>query len=63
VIEQDQFEGEKESQPNKKITVSIGVASFPSDGSDRDGLIESDDSALYRAKQSGRNRVCVFGEE
>jgi len=50
-IEQVQFEGEKESQPNRKITVSIGVATFPSDADNSDKLIESVKSALHRAKE------------
>ena len=39
------------------ITASFGIASFPVDGTDRDGLIEAADSALYRAKRGGKNRV------
>src|SRR3989440_665392 len=42
------------------ITISIGVASFPSDGRDPIELIELADTALYRAKQSGRNRVMAY---
>jgi diguanylate cyclase (GGDEF)-like protein len=59
-VEQEQFEGEKESQPGAKVTVSIGVASFPSDANDKEGLIEATDSALYKAKHLGRNQVCSF---
>jgi diguanylate cyclase (GGDEF)-like protein len=39
------------------VTVSVGCAVFPSDGEDKDSLIKKVDDALYRAKQSGRNRV------
>jgi diguanylate cyclase (GGDEF)-like protein len=42
------------------ITVSIGIASFPDDSSDPIELIEMADSALYRAKRSGRNRVAAY---
>lgn len=62
-IEQEQFEGEERSQPNGKITVSIGVATFPSDADNRGKLTEAADLALYRAKESGRNQVCVFSKE
>jgi diguanylate cyclase (GGDEF)-like protein/PAS domain S-box-containing protein len=36
---------------------SIGVSLFPDDGSDASGLIQAADTAMYRAKDSGRNRV------
>jgi len=59
-VEQEPFEGEEESQPSGKITISIGVASYPLDGDSIEKLIEAADSALYRAKASGRNRVCLY---
>ncbi len=49
-IERQKFEGAAESQPNKRITVSIGVASFPWDGESQDELLRSAAFALYRAK-------------
>ncbi len=42
------------------ITVSIGVSSFPDDSSDPIELVEMADSALYRAKRDGRNRVAAY---
>jgi two-component system cell cycle response regulator len=42
------------------ITISIGVAAFPDDARDPIELIELADSALYRAKRSGRNRTCAY---
>ena len=42
------------------ITVSIGVSSFPDDSSDPIELVEMADSALYRAKREGRNRVAAY---
>ena len=39
------------------LTVSLGVATCPRDGVDRDGLIEVADRRLYRAKNLGRNQV------
>jgi two-component system cell cycle response regulator len=42
------------------ITISIGIAAFPDDARDPIELIELADSALYRAKRSGRNQVCAY---
>lgn len=41
----------------KGITVSIGTAAFPDDGTTEEILLKSADLALYRAKSRGRNRV------
>jgi diguanylate cyclase (GGDEF)-like protein len=46
------FEGARLS-----VTVSLGVAVWPSDGQDEEALIAAADRALYAAKQAGRNRV------
>lgn len=48
--------------PEKRLTVriSIGVAEFPGDSNNATALIECADVALYEAKSTGRNRVCVF---
>ncbi len=42
-----------------RVSVSIGVASYPEHASDPDGLIDVSDRALYAAKGAGRNRVTV----
>ena len=39
------------------ITVSAGVASYPTHAGDRDDLIRASDKALYESKSLGRNRV------
>lgn len=50
-----------DGQPIKrKITISIGVASFPEDSSESKDIIEYADIALYRAKKNGRNRTVSF---
>lgn len=51
------FKG-RETQPLGRVTVSIGVATFPEDGKDGSELIKYADKVLYKAKQSGRNTVC-----
>lgn len=43
-----------------RITVSIGLGSFPEDAKDEDELIMKADQAMYKAKQKGRNRVCTI---
>jgi len=41
-----------------KMTVSLGISTFPEDAADVAALIERADTALYRAKRGGRNKVC-----
>jgi diguanylate cyclase (GGDEF)-like protein len=52
--------GASEQRPTHHITISIGVASYPEDARDPIELVELADSALYRAKRSGRNQVCAY---
>jgi diguanylate cyclase (GGDEF)-like protein len=40
-----------------EVTVSIGIASCPRDGTDYDTLFERADKRLYEAKSGGRNCV------
>ena len=41
-----------------KVSVSVGVATLPDDAATPSGLVEVADRGLYRAKRSGKNRVC-----
>ena len=63
-IEQHQFsavrKGSSGDLKTHHLTISIGVASFPDDSRDPIELVELADSALYRAKRSGRNRICTY---
>lgn len=45
-----------------KVGASIGVAFYPKNGDNVDTLLQCADNAMYQAKQSGKNRVCVFDE-
>lgn len=45
------------------VTASIGIALYPYDGVDLETLSKSADTAMYRAKQDGRNGYCFFTPE
>jgi diguanylate cyclase (GGDEF)-like protein len=42
-----------------KITVSVGVSSYPENGKSEEELVSIADQAMYQAKGSGKNLVCV----
>jgi diguanylate cyclase (GGDEF)-like protein len=44
------------------VTCSIGVASFPADGADREAILLAADRACYVAKRAGRARVVTAQE-
>ena len=46
-----------------QVTISIGIACCPEHGRDVRTLVGRADRALYRAKESGRNRVCIDSKE
>ncbi|GMV99018.1 MAG: hypothetical protein AMXMBFR84_01570 [Candidatus Hydrogenedentota bacterium] len=45
------------------LTVSAGVSAYPDDGSQTLDVVRKANEALYRAKVSGRNKVCLAREE
>ncbi|MEJ2228083.1 MAG: diguanylate cyclase [Alphaproteobacteria bacterium] len=45
------------------ISVSVGIAVYPDDGHDWDTLLKKADSAMYTAKESGRNTYRFFSEQ
>ena len=44
------------------ITVSIGIAAYPEDGTALASILDKADKALYEAKRNGRNLVCKYHE-
>jgi len=51
----------KDKGKETKLTVSLGIASYPADASTIEVLINNADRALYKAKALGKNRVVLFG--
>ena len=51
----------RQSYRKGAVTVSVGLAECPTDGTTPGELIEHADKALYHAKITGRNRVFVWG--
>jgi diguanylate cyclase (GGDEF)-like protein len=59
-IESHGFPGE-EQLPGARLTASLGIATYPADGADVDELVRRADQALYLGKSSGKNQVCLYG--
>jgi len=60
LIEKHQFI-HQETQPNGNLTISIGVAAYPSSGKTFEQLIDCADKRLYLAKAQGKNTVVYKG--
>ena len=48
---------------NVMVSASLGITIYPTDGSDPDRLIKNADTAMYRAKEMGRNNYQYFTED
>ncbi|PSW18943.1 PAS domain S-box protein [Photobacterium sanctipauli] len=48
---------------SKHLACSIGMVSYPGDGNDARILLQNADTAMYEAKNRGRNRLVKFSEE
>lgn len=59
-IEKHPFPG-RETQPGGKLTITLGVSSFPQDAEEGHRLLELADRALYVGKAQGGNRVSPYG--
>ena len=51
------------SGQESRVTTSIGIAMYPEDGSDVQTLLKHSDAAMYRAKESGKNRYAFYEPE
>ncbi len=52
---------ERDASLDRRITISLGVASLTQDAQTLEQLIEAADREMYRAKRAGKNRVSVIG--
>ena len=52
-----------ESGQSVSATISVGIAIYPEHGDKGSEILHNADLALYKAKQSGRNHVCVWEPE
>ncbi len=43
-----------------EVTTSIGISAFPDDGADAETLIKNADTAMYMAKEDGRDKCQIF---
>jgi diguanylate cyclase (GGDEF)-like protein len=53
----------EEGSHQLRITVSIGLASYPQHAANPKDLLSAADTALYTAKKTGKNRVVVSGKD
>jgi two-component system cell cycle response regulator len=60
MVEETEFE--TDTDVPMRLTVSIGVASYPEHGEARDELLDAADKAMYHAKLMGRNKVSSIAE-
>ena len=49
--------------PDFKVSISVGVAVYPKNGSSFNALYRTADSALYISKERGKNTFTIYGEE
>jgi len=53
---------EEQGKPLPGITVSLGIALYPKHATEAEALVRAADTALYAAKEAGRNRVMIAKE-
>ncbi|MBN3038718.1 MAG: diguanylate cyclase [Candidatus Omnitrophica bacterium] len=42
------------------VTISVGLASFPDNAQTKNELVVRADKALYRAKNTGKDKICIY---
>jgi diguanylate cyclase (GGDEF)-like protein len=62
MVQRHRFQEARELQPSLKLSLSLGVSSYPTHGRSREALLDASDKAMYLAKARGRNRVCSAGD-
>jgi len=62
-IEKIKSYGSGKNKVDVPATISGGVAAYPTDGTNVIEVLRKVDQALYRAKSTGRNKICIAQEE
>lgn len=62
IVERECFDGESKMSEGK-ITLSLGITSFPDFGDSVEEILSDADKALYHAKKTGKNRTVLFSED
>jgi len=57
---QEAFTPAEVGKKEPPLTISIGISTFPYDGTDKESLIHKADIALYEAKRLGKNKMCGY---
>lgn len=50
-------------EQNFNVTASMGISIFPDDGSDSETLVKNADIAMYKAKESGKNKYIISSQK
>lgn len=61
-VEKEVFSG-GELQPQGRVTISLGISSFPEHGDTEDTVLDRADRAMYVSKETGRNRTTIYSPD
>ncbi|HDP94122.1 MAG TPA: GGDEF domain-containing protein [Candidatus Aminicenantes bacterium] len=61
-VEKEVFSG-GEFQPQGRVTISLGISSFPEHGDTEDTVLDRADRAMYVSKETGRNRTTIYSSD